>query len=177
MLFPSNPGSYHGNTGLTTDVSAKHFWRRPNGQKPRIHVLPSPEPYRSDDDHRSDATSTSFSSSSSSFAGSAAESAKAQIERISAGGQISAFISEALMSHAGMTTPPPGYLSAVYGAVRAAGGVCIADEVQIGFGRVGEHFWAFQCHDVTPDIVTIGKPLGTCTDGARTNMKNALSYV
>ena len=64
------------------------------------------------------------------------------------------------MSHAGMTTPPPGYLAAVYDTVRAAGGVCIADEIQIGLGRVGEHFWAFQCHDVIPDIVTIGKPLG-----------------
>ena len=59
-----------------------------------------------------------------------------------------------------MTSPPPGYFAAVYEAVRAGGGVCIADEVQVGFGRVGEHFWAFQGHDVVPDIVTIGKPLG-----------------
>lgn len=58
--------------------------------------------------------------------------------------------------------PPPGYLRSVYAAARAAGVVCIADEVQVGFGRVGSHFWAFQLagEDVVPDIVTLGKPIG-----------------
>lgn len=48
----------------------------------------------------------------------------------------------------------------MYAKVRAAGGVCIADEVQTGFGRVGTKFWAFELQDVVPDIVTVGKPIG-----------------
>src|SRR5204863_7913220 len=55
---------------------------------------------------------------------------------------------------------PPGYLKAAYRAVRAAGGVCVADEVQTGFGRAGTHFWMFETQDVVPDIVTLGKPIG-----------------
>jgi 4-aminobutyrate aminotransferase-like enzyme len=55
---------------------------------------------------------------------------------------------------------PAGHLAAVYTAVRARGGVCIADEVQVGFGRVGSHFWGFETQGVVPDIVTLGKPIG-----------------
>ena len=55
---------------------------------------------------------------------------------------------------------PPGYLAHAYRAVREAGGLCIADEVQVGFGRVGTSFWAFETQDVVPDIVTMGKPIG-----------------
>ncbi len=55
---------------------------------------------------------------------------------------------------------PPGYLAEVYRSVRAAGGVCIADEVQVGFGRLGHWFWGFQMQDVIPDIVVLGKPMG-----------------
>ena len=56
--------------------------------------------------------------------------------------------------------PPAGYLAAVYRHVRAAGGVCIADEVQTGYGRMGTHFYAFEAQDVVPDIVVLGKPIG-----------------
>ncbi|MGC1581899.1 MAG: aminotransferase class III-fold pyridoxal phosphate-dependent enzyme, partial [Candidatus Acidiferrales bacterium] len=55
---------------------------------------------------------------------------------------------------------PPGYLREAYSAVREAGGVCVADEVQTGFGRAGENFWAFESQGVVPDIVTLGKPIG-----------------
>ena len=55
---------------------------------------------------------------------------------------------------------PPGYLRDAYAAVRAAGGVCVADEVQTGFGRAGSHFWMFETQGVVPDIVTMGKPIG-----------------
>jgi 4-aminobutyrate aminotransferase-like enzyme len=55
---------------------------------------------------------------------------------------------------------PPGYLSEVYRHVRDAGGVCIADEVQVGFGRLGTHFWGFEMQGVVPDIVVLGKPIG-----------------
>lgn len=53
----------------------------------------------------------------------------------------------------------PGYLKSVYDIVRKAGGVCIADEVQTGFGRTGSHYWGFQTQDVVPDIVTMAKVL------------------
>ena len=54
--------------------------------------------------------------------------------------------------------PPAGYLSTAFKKVRAAGGLCVADEVQSGFGRTGDHLWGFEAHDVVPDIVTLGKP-------------------
>jgi 4-aminobutyrate aminotransferase-like enzyme/Ser/Thr protein kinase RdoA (MazF antagonist) len=74
--------------------------------------------------------------------------------------RLGAFIAETLISCGGQIIPPPGFLSAATDAVRAAGGVHIADEVQVGFGRVGTHFWAFESQDVVPDIVTLGKPIG-----------------
>ncbi|KAH9359822.1 hypothetical protein HPB48_015706 [Haemaphysalis longicornis] len=78
------------------------------------------------------------------------------------GRRIAAFIHESLVSCGGQFPLPKNYLRNVYRYVRAAGGVCIADEVQTGFGRVGEHMWGFQLQgeDVCPDIVTLGKPIG-----------------
>uniref|UniRef100_A0A8C2Z6F2 Ethanolamine-phosphate phospho-lyase n=1 Tax=Cyclopterus lumpus TaxID=8103 RepID=A0A8C2Z6F2_CYCLU len=75
---------------------------------------------------------------------------------------IAAFIAESLQSCGGQVIPPPGYFQQVAQHVRQAGGVFIADEVQVGFGRVGTHFWAFQLQgeDFVPDIVTMGKPIG-----------------
>jgi len=60
----------------------------------------------------------------------------------------------------GQIVLPSGYLAEVYRHVRNTGGVCIADEVQVGFGRVGTHFWGFETQGVVPDIVTMGKPIG-----------------
>ena len=70
------------------------------------------------------------------------------------------FICETLLGVGGQIPLPPGYLHEVYRHVRAAGGVCIADEVQVGFGRVGDAFWGFQLQDAVPDIVVMGKPIG-----------------
>jgi len=64
------------------------------------------------------------------------------------------------MGCAGQIVLPEGFLAEAYRAVREHGGVCIADEVQVGFGRVGSHFWGFQTQSVVPDIVTLGKPIG-----------------
>lgn len=74
--------------------------------------------------------------------------------------KICAFIAESLLSCGGQVIPPKNYLKNVYNHVREAGGVCIADEVQVGFGRLGKQWWGFQLHDVVPDIVTMGKPMG-----------------
>lgn len=73
---------------------------------------------------------------------------------------ISAFIAESMISCGGQVIPSKNYFQEVYKHVRAAGGLCIADEVQVGFGRIGRHWWAFQHYDVVPDIVTMGKPMG-----------------
>jgi 4-aminobutyrate aminotransferase-like enzyme len=73
---------------------------------------------------------------------------------------LAAFVAEGLLGSSGGIALPEGYLAAVYDAVRAAGGVCIADEVQVGFGRMGTHLWAFETQGVVPDIVTLGKPIG-----------------
>lgn len=73
---------------------------------------------------------------------------------------IAAFICETLLGVGGQIPLPEGYLKAVYSHVRAAGGLCIADEVQVGFGRVGEKFWGFELQGVEPDIVVLGKPIG-----------------
>jgi alanine-glyoxylate transaminase / (R)-3-amino-2-methylpropionate-pyruvate transaminase len=84
-------------------------------------------------------------------------------------GQVACFIAESIQGVGGAVTPPPGYFEIVYDIVRKAGGLCIADEVQTGFGRTGEHFWGFENWGVTPDLVTMAKgigngaPLGACT--------------
>ncbi|CAG2121842.1 unnamed protein product, partial [Medioppia subpectinata] len=75
------------------------------------------------------------------------------------GRNIAAFIAESMISCGGQVVLPHHFLKTAYKYVREAGGVCIADEVQVGFGRTG-HMWAFETQDVVPDIVTIGKPIG-----------------
>jgi alanine-glyoxylate transaminase/(R)-3-amino-2-methylpropionate-pyruvate transaminase len=84
-------------------------------------------------------------------------------------GQVACFIAETIQGVGGAVTAPPEYFPIVYDIVRKAGGLCIADEVQTGFGRTGEHFWGFENWGVTPDLVTMAKgigngaPLGACT--------------
>ena len=73
---------------------------------------------------------------------------------------MAAYIAETLPSVGGQIVFPAGYLAEVYAYIRAAGAVCIADEVQVGFGRLGTHFWGFESQGVIPDIVVLGKPIG-----------------
>ncbi len=75
-------------------------------------------------------------------------------------GSLAAFIAEPIVGCGGQVPLPAGYLQAVYPTVRAKGGVCISDEVQVGFGRLGRHFWGFEMQGVVPDIVVLGKPMG-----------------
>ncbi len=74
--------------------------------------------------------------------------------------RLAAFFVEPLLGCGGQLVLPEGYLQAAFEEVHAAGGVCVCDEVQIGFGRVGSHFWGFETQGVVPDIVTMGKPIG-----------------
>jgi alanine-glyoxylate transaminase/(R)-3-amino-2-methylpropionate-pyruvate transaminase len=75
-------------------------------------------------------------------------------------GEIAVFIGECIQGVGGTVTPPPEYFKIVYDIVRKHGGLCVADEVQGGFGRTGTKFWAFENWDVTPDIVTMAKGIG-----------------
>ncbi len=84
-----------------------------------------------------------------------------QIEELIAGGRPpAAFICESVYGNAGGMALPDGYLRQVYAAVRAAGGLAISDEVQVGYGRLGEWFWGFQQQQAVPDIVSIAKSTG-----------------
>ena len=75
-------------------------------------------------------------------------------------GKVAAFIAESIQGVGGAVVFPDGYLKAAYAHVRAAGGLCIADEVQSGFARTGSHFWGFETQGVIPDIVTMAKGIG-----------------
>jgi 4-aminobutyrate aminotransferase-like enzyme len=79
---------------------------------------------------------------------------------VAAGRPPAAFICEAMYGKEGAIALPDGYLAAAYDAVRAHGGLAIADEVQVGFGRLGEHLWGYEQQGVVPDVVTVAKAIG-----------------
>lgn len=143
--------SYHGTTQELIDLSPYKFNRKGGkGAKPHVYVAKVPDSYRAPEDWNP-ADHARF------YAQSVAE----QIARMQAKGEGPGFfIAESIPSVAGQVFMPDGYLREVYKMVRDAGGICIADEVQVGFGRVGSHWWAFETQGVTPDIVTMGKPIG-----------------
>jgi 4-aminobutyrate aminotransferase-like enzyme len=89
-----------------------------------------------------------------------ADDAQHVVDVIERNDKLCGFIAESMPSVAGQIVLPPGYLNRVYDVVGNAGGVCIADEVQTGYGRIGTHFWAFESYGVVPDIVVLGKPIG-----------------
>jgi 4-aminobutyrate aminotransferase-like enzyme/Ser/Thr protein kinase RdoA (MazF antagonist) len=142
--------AYHGHTTTLINISPyKHDGPGGNGAPKWVHTTPTPDVYRGA--YRADHPNPG-----------AAYAADVQgvIDRLLADGRsITGYIAETCPSVGGQIMLPDGFLAATYGAVRAAGGVCIADEVQTGFGRTGTHFWAFEAHDVVPDIVVLGKPI------------------
>ncbi|WP_457581224.1 aminotransferase class III-fold pyridoxal phosphate-dependent enzyme [Ensifer canadensis] len=143
--------SYHGTTQELIDISPYKFRRKGGkGPKPHVHVAAVPDSYRAPLDWPAEEHGKRF-----------AESVAEQIAAMQAKGEGPGFfIAESIPSVAGQVFLPEGYLKEVYRLVREAGGVCIADEVQVGFGRVGSHWWAFETQGVVPDIVTMGKPIG-----------------
>ncbi|MDJ1160000.1 aminotransferase class III-fold pyridoxal phosphate-dependent enzyme [Chelatococcus sp. SYSU_G07232] len=143
--------AYHGNTQGLVDISPYKYKRKGGAGRPEhTHELPVPDPYRAPSGWPAAEIGERY-----------ADEAVRRIGRMAADGRApGAFIAETIPSVAGQIFLPPGYLRAVYAAVRAAGGLCIADEVQVGFGRVGNAMWAFEEHGVVPDIVTMGKPIG-----------------
>jgi 4-aminobutyrate aminotransferase-like enzyme/Ser/Thr protein kinase RdoA (MazF antagonist) len=143
--------AYHGNTTAAIDMSPyKHAGPGGNGPPEWVHAVPLPDDYRG-----------MYRRADPDRARKYAQHVDEVIARLARDGRGPAgFIAETFPSVGGQILPPPGYFGEVYGRVRAAGGVCIADEVQTGFGRTGDWFWAFEAHDVVPDIVVLGKPMG-----------------
>lgn len=143
--------AYHGTTQELIDISAYKFRRKGGkGQKPHVHVAAIPDSYHAPAEWPVEEHGKRF-----------AESVATELDRMKRRGEAPGyFIAESIPSVAGQVFLPPGYLKEVYRMVREAGGVCIADEVQVGFGRVGTHWWAFETQGVVPDIVTMGKPIG-----------------
>ncbi|SOD65431.1 4-aminobutyrate aminotransferase [Streptomyces sp. 1222.2] len=140
-------GSYH---GWTSDVFAldtlphdRPRWREKLDD--HVHVAETPDPYRG----RHGARAEPY-----------AESVRQACAEARPGGGVAAFVAEPLLGSQGGIVPPPGYLAEAYAAVREAGGVCVADEIQVGMGRTGPAFWAFEGQGATPDIVAAAKATG-----------------
>lgn len=143
---------YHGNSATTVSISPYKFQRAGGFPKPDfVEIAELPNPY-------SGAYRGMTADTGRAYARSVAECAQRIHARTGAGP--ACFIAESLSGVGGQVVYPPGYLKEAYAAVRQTGGVCIADEVQCGFGRVGEAFWAFELQGVSPDIVVLGKPIG-----------------
>jgi 4-aminobutyrate aminotransferase-like enzyme/Ser/Thr protein kinase RdoA (MazF antagonist) len=142
---------YHGHTTTLIDVSPYKFdGPGGRGRKPWVHVAPLPDDYRGPYRRCDREVGAKY-----------ARHVAEILEGIRAEGRGgAAFLAETLPSVAGQIVFPAGYLAEAYRHVRAAGGVCIADEVQTGFGRLGTHFWGFDTQGVVPDILVLGKPIG-----------------
>ncbi|WP_370290034.1 aminotransferase [Nocardioides sp.] len=141
--------AYHGWT-YASDAVSTSIADNPAALETRpdwVHTVPSPNPYRGT---RRGADAVAYGPE-----------AAAIIDRLAAEGRPPAgFIGEAFYGNAGGIALPEGYLQAVYAAVRRHGGVAIADEVQVGYGRLGEWFWGFEQQGVVPDVIAVAKAVG-----------------
>jgi 4-aminobutyrate aminotransferase-like enzyme len=142
--------AYHG-WSVAADAVSTSLADNPNAlatRPPWTRFLDSPNSYRGL--HRGDSASAAY-----------AREAVAKIDAMATAGDLpAAFIAEAVYGNAGGVLLPDGYLAAVFAAVRAHGGLCIADEVQVGYGRLGHHFFGFEQQGVVPDIITVAKAMG-----------------
>ncbi len=140
--------AYHGTSSGTIGLTALNTWKYPLPNHGTVHHAPCPDPYRS-----------AFPGTPEEIASASAREIR-ELIRYSTPGKVAAFIAEPIQGVGGATHGAPNYLREAYGIVREHGGLCIADEVQTGFGRAGAHFWMFEQQGVVPDIVTMGKPIG-----------------
>ena len=142
--------AYHGHTNTLIDISPYKFdGPGGTGKKPWVHVAPLADDYRG-----------LYRRGEPQLGAKYAQHIGKTCKELKARGGRPAFIAETLPSVGGQIVFPVDYLAEAYRHVRAAGGVCIADEVQVGFGRLGTHFWGFETQSVVPDIVVLGKPIG-----------------
>ncbi|MBK7922285.1 MAG: aspartate aminotransferase family protein [Gemmatimonadetes bacterium] len=140
--------SYHGGSPASMPLTSHHTWKFPQQLNSGVHHAICPDPYRSP-----------FTGTPEEIASKSVQDIR-ELVRYSTPGRIAAFIAEPIQGVGGATHGASNYLPEAYAAARAAGGVCIADEVQTGFGRTGEHYWGFQNFGVVPDIVTMAKGIG-----------------
>ena len=135
---------YHGHTQRGTDISHyKYSNKKGQGIKDYIEEIPMPNTFRS-----------IYPKSVKNIGKKYANDASKKITNIAA------FISEPILGCGGQVPLPKDYLKIIYKNIRKKGGVCISDEVQTGFGRLGKYFWGFEMHNVVPDLVILGKPMG-----------------
>ena len=140
--------AYHGGSPGTMALTSHHTWKFnvPHGFGVQHAQMPDlyRGPYGEDD----------------AAAGEKYAADVASVIQFGTSGRIAAFVAESIQGVGGTVVFPDGYLKAVYAHARTAGGLCIADEVQAGFGRTGTHFWGFETQGVIPDIVTMAKGIG-----------------
>lgn len=140
--------AYHGGSPATQGLTSHSTWKFPIPSNVGVHHVMNPDAYRSP-----------FSGTPEEIAKKAANEIRETI-RFSTPGKIAAFIMEPVQGVGGATRGATNYLKEAYAITREFGGLCIADEVQTGFGRTGAHYWGFQNFDVVPDIVTMAKGIG-----------------
>ncbi|HEX7515771.1 MAG TPA: aminotransferase class III-fold pyridoxal phosphate-dependent enzyme [Chthoniobacterales bacterium] len=140
--------SYHGGNASTMGLTSHNTWKFNVPHSFGVHHAMTPDPYRGRWGRDDPDAGKNF-----------AADVKDLID-YGTSGQIAGFIAESIQGVGGVVVFPDGYLKHAYEHVRGAGGICIADEVQAGFGRTGTHFWGFETQDVIPDIVTMAKGIG-----------------
>ena len=146
---------YHGGNASGMGMTAQSTWKYNVPHSFGVHHTLAPYPYRGPFGHGDAEAGKKYAAD------------VKDIIDTSTPGKVAAFIAESIQGVGGFVEFPEGYMKQAYEYVRAAGGVCIADEVQTGFGRLGTHFWGFETHGVTPDIVTMAKGIGNgCPLGA-----------
>ena len=147
--------AYHGGNASGMAVTAHSSWKFNVPHSFGVHHAQAPYPYRGPFGYDDPAAGHKY-----------ADDVKSVIDYATSG-RVAGFIAESIQGVGGFVEFPEGYLQETYAHVRAAGGVCIADEVQTGFGRLGTHFWGFETQGVVPDIVTMAKGIGNgCALGA-----------
>jgi alanine-glyoxylate transaminase/(R)-3-amino-2-methylpropionate-pyruvate transaminase len=139
---------YHGGSPSAQGLTSHNTWKFPVGGEGRVHHAINPDPYRSPFDGTPEEIATK-----------SAQDIRDLI-RYSTPGRVAAFIAEPIQGVGGATAGARNYLKEAYAVVREHGGLCVADEVQTGFGRTGEHYWGFQNFGVVPDFVTMAKGIG-----------------
>jgi len=139
---------YHGGTATPMGLTSHSTWKYPLPSVGKIHHAACPDPYRSP-----------FEGTPEEIARQSAEDIR-ELVKFTTSGRIAGFIAEPIQGVGGVTHGATNYLGLAFDIVREHGGLCIADEVQTGFGRTGESYWGFQNHGVVPDIVTMAKGIG-----------------
>jgi alanine-glyoxylate transaminase/(R)-3-amino-2-methylpropionate-pyruvate transaminase len=146
---------YHGGNMSSMGLTAHSSWKFNVPHSFGVHHAIAPDPYRGQWGRQEPEAGKNYAADVQSLIDYATS------------GRVAGFIAESIQGVGGCVVFPDGYLQHAYQHVRAAGGVCIADEVQAGFGRTGAHFWGFESQGVIPDIVTMAKGIGNgCALGA-----------